>query len=138
MLPHTPAVQVRCMQSFSVPEQSAAMLQAAQVLSALQEKVQSALTLQGLPGPHLPQWPPQSMPVSSLFLIPSLQVAADVSDPPPSVLPPPSLPALPPEPPRPAEPPLPAPPSLPALPPTAPPVPPAEPPLPDAPPVPPA
>ena len=37
MLPHTPAVQVRWTQSFSGPEQSAAMLHAAQVLSALQE-----------------------------------------------------------------------------------------------------
>src|SRR5580765_1765292 len=131
MLPHTPAVQVRCMQSFSVPEQSAAMLQAAQVLSALQEKVQSALTLQGLPAVHLPQWPPQSTPVSSLFLMPSLQVGAGASVPPPSLPAPPSLPPLPPEPAEPPlppmEPPLPPPddPPLPPLPPT-----PAEPPLP--------
>ena len=36
-------------------------------------------TRQGLPGPHFPQWPPQSTPVSSLFLMPSEQVGAPSS-----------------------------------------------------------
>src|SRR5262252_7951582 len=108
-------------------------MHAAQVLSALQAKVQSASTLQGLPGAHLPQWPPQSTPVSSPFLMLSLQLGAGASGLPPSLPAPPSLPPLPPTeppvPPVPAEPPLPAEPPVPPVP--------AEPPLPAEPPVPP-
>src|SRR5262252_224276 len=55
MLPQTPAVQVRWTHSVSGPEQSAATLQAAQILLVPQTNVQSALTLHGLPGAHLPQ-----------------------------------------------------------------------------------
>src|SRR6478609_5838321 len=84
VLPHAPAVQVRCSHSDSMPGQSAATLHAAQVLSARHAYVQSVFTEQGLPGPHLPQWPPQSTPVSSLFLMPSLHVGAAPSLPPPS------------------------------------------------------
>ena len=74
--------------------------------------VQSALTRHGLPGPHFPQWPPQSMPVSSLFLMPSVQVGAPPSLPPasgpPSTPPPvpPRAPAVPPVPPVPPTPPV--------------------------------
>jgi hypothetical protein len=53
MLPQTPAVQVRCRHSPSVPGQSVAALQSAQVLSALQPNVQSASTRHILPGPAL-------------------------------------------------------------------------------------
>src|SRR4029077_5451911 len=66
VLPHAPTVQVRCSHSDSVPGQSAATLHAAQVLSARHAYWQSVFTRQGLPGAHFPQWPPQSMPVSSL------------------------------------------------------------------------
>ena len=112
MLPQTPTVQVRCSHSDSLPAQSAATLHAAQVLSALHAYVQSALTRHGLPGPHFPQWPPQSMPVSSLFLMPSEQVGAPPSLPPasgpPSTPPPvPPVPATPPVPPIPPVPPVP-------------------------------
>ena len=55
---------------------SVVTMHAAQVLLARHAYWQSVFTRQVSPGPHLPQWPPQSMPVSSLFLMPSLQVGA--------------------------------------------------------------
>ena len=128
VLPHAPAVQVRCSHSDSIPGQSAATLHAAQVLLARHAYWQSVFARQVLPGPHLPQWPPQSMPVSSLFLMPSLQVGAAPSLPPPSAPAPapPSLPDVPPVPALPAEPPVPVPasPPVPALPVVEPPLPP--------------
>src|SRR3954468_18652993 len=85
VLPHAPAVQVRCSHSDSVPGQSAATLHAAQVLSARHAYWQSVFTRQLLPAAHLPQCPPQSTLVSSLFLMPSVQVGAPPSLPPPSL-----------------------------------------------------
>src|SRR3982751_3613073 len=49
VLPHAPAVQVRCSHSDSTPGQSAATLQAAQVLSVRHAYVQAAVTRQPLP-----------------------------------------------------------------------------------------
>src|SRR5262245_57278833 len=114
MLPQTPAVQVRCTHSLSAPGQSAATLQSAHFMSALQANVQSALAEQVLPAPHLPQWPPQSMSVSSLFLMPSVQVGVPPPSPPSG--PPPAPPEPPPPPPEaPPFPPEPPPPAVPVL-----------------------
>ena len=81
-IPQTPAVHERCTHSVSVPGQSEARLHSPQVWSVRQTpNAQSAPMRQDLPAAHLPQWPPQSMSVSSLFLMWSEQVGAATSAP---------------------------------------------------------